>query len=144
MRLTPRLVLLTSRAPRLAWALLRLVALVQAFRQVGRRSMLRFTPAGKLLLLFYAFSLFFVMDTRATMNYQLFALLLVLLLVSFFLAQRVRLAAGAVQARRVLPRTATAGSSLEYELLLRNTTQKEQASLQVLERLEPEHAARLL
>lgn len=144
MHLEHRLLLLESRSPRLAWGLLRLLALLQSFRQVGRRSMQRFTPAGKLLLLFYGFSLLFVMDTRATMNYQLFALLLVLLLISFFLAQRVRVPPGAMQARRVLPRTATAGVPLEYELLLRNTTGKKQASLQVLESLEPEHAARML
>jgi len=142
MRLRDRLLLLEDRRPRLARALLRVLLVAENFRQVGRRSMQRFTLAGKLLLGFYCFSLAFVVDTRATMNYQLFALLLCALFFSFFLSLRVRQREGTLQARRLLPRVAMAGTPLEYDLLLHNPGPGVQRSLEVLESLEPEHVAR--
>lgn len=143
MRLRDRVMLLEDNRPLTARLLLRLLLVADNFRQVGRRSMQRFTLAGKILLLCYGFSLLFVMDTRATMNYQLFALLLCMLFISFFLSLRVRLASGMLQVRRLLPRVATAGAPLEYELALRNTGTREQRSLAVLESLEPEHVQAL-
>lgn len=138
MRLEDHLLLLQVRLPRLAAVFSRLSRLARDFRQVGRRSMQRFTPVGKLLLGFYTVSLIFVVDTRATMNYQIFALLLALLLLCFFLAWRVRLPQGTLETRRILPRASNAGVPLEYDLVLSNHSGNAQRGLQVFESLEPE------
>ncbi len=119
--------------PALRDLLRRLAALRAAFHEVGQRSMLRFTPLGKTVLGCYALSLFFVMNTGATMNYQLFALFLALLILGFCLAQRPRLRAAHFRLLRDLPSTAVVGSPLEYAMTLRNTSDQWQRSLQLLE-----------
>lgn len=124
----------------LARAGLRVLQGYRRFTEVGRRSMQRFTPVGKTLLWLYMASLFFVVDTRATMNFQLFALLLAALCCGFVAALLMGVKPGVISARRILPRFATAGAPLEYDIVLRNTSNRLQRSLRVVESLLPEHA----
>lgn len=90
----------------------------------------RFTTAGKLVLLGYGVTIFFVVDTRATLNYQLFGLCIALLFfaVALGLARR-----GSFGVRRVLPRHATAGVPLRYAVRLTNTADKPAQSLELAE-----------
>ena len=125
-----------AEAPRLTRLLTRLAAVYASFRLVGSRSMQRFTPLGKLLLATYGLSLFFVMDTRSTMNFQMFALLLVLLVVSFCLSYWFAPHVRGIELQRIFPRSIQAGTSLEYVVLLRNTGDTPQKGLHVLDQLQ--------
>ena len=124
-----------AEAPRLTRLLTRLAAVYASFRLVGSRSMQRFTPLGKLLLATYGLSLFFVMDTRSTMNFQMFSLLLVLLVVSFCLSYWFAPHVRGIELQRIFPRSIQAGTSLEYVVLLRNTGDTPQKGLHVLDQL---------
>jgi uncharacterized protein (DUF58 family) len=118
----------------------RMLAMYRVFRQVGRRSMQRFTPAGRFVLWAYVASLVFVVNTRRTMNYQIFSLLLTLLVVAFAASRFRRLSTEEFSVRRVTPRLATAGAPLRYTLVLHNNGDAPQRSVTFLESLEPEHA----
>ncbi len=118
----------------------RLLAMYRVFRHVGRRSMQRFTPAGRFVLWAYVASLVFVVNTRRTMNYQIFSLLLTLLVVAFVASRFRRVQPEAFSVRRVTPRLATAGAPLRYTLVLHNNWDAPQRSVTFLESLEPEHA----
>lgn len=118
----------------------RMLAMYRVFRQVGRRSMQRFTPAGRFVLWAYVASLVFVVNTRRTMNYQIFSLLLTLLVVAFVASRFRRLSTEEFSVRRVTPRLATAGAPLRYTLMLHNNGDAPQRGLTFLESLEPEHA----
>ncbi len=118
----------------------RMLAMYRVFRQVGRRSMQRFTPTGRFVLWAYVASLVFVVNTRRTMNYQIFSLLLTLLVIAFVASRFRRIQPDELAVRRVTPRLATAGEPLRYTLVLRNNGSAPQRSLTLLESLEPEHA----
>ena len=92
-----------------------------------------FTKAGGLVLGGLVVAGVFGIDTRKTLAYQLFSLLLVLLLLAvisswFF---RVRLTA-----RRELPQFATVGETLHYQVQVQNHTQKLQHSLTLQENVK--------
>lgn len=87
----------------------------------------RFTPAGKLVLLGYGITIFFVVDTRATLNYQLFGLLIALLIFAVPLGLMRK---GGFAVQRMLPRHATVGIPLRYVVQLRNTGPREVRSLE--------------
>jgi len=92
-----------------------------------------FTKAGGLVLGGLVVAGVFGIDTRKTLAYQLFSLLLVLLLLAvisswFF---RVRLTA-----RRELPQFATVGETLHYQVQVQNHTQKLQRSLTLQENVK--------
>ncbi len=118
----------------------RILVVYQGFAHVGRRSMQLFTPTGRYMLWAYVATLLFVVDTRLTMNYQLFSLLLTLLIVSFCISRIRRTPSTAFTVRREVPQVVTAAEPLSYTLVLRNNGDKEQRSLALLESLEPEHA----
>lgn len=86
----------------------------------------RFTAAGKLVLLGYGVTIFFVVDTRTTLNYQIFGLLIALLLFAVSLGLMRK---GSFSLRRMLPRHATVGVPLRYVVQIRNMGLVETRSL---------------
>lgn len=95
----------------------------------------RFTKAGLLVLTGLIVAGVFGIDTRQNLAYQLFSLLLVLLLLAiinswFF---RIRLTA-----RRHLPEIATVGKPLRYDVQVQNHTPKRQRDLTLRENLKIE------
>ncbi|KHD05874.1 hypothetical protein PN36_06350 [Candidatus Thiomargarita nelsonii] len=93
----------------------------------------RFTKIGLLLLASSIAAGVFGIDTRQNLAYQLFSILLALLLLGIFSSWffRVRLTA-----RRDLPRLATVGESLHYQVQVQNHTQKQQQSLILRENIK--------
>jgi uncharacterized protein (DUF58 family) len=93
----------------------------------------RLTPAGRLVAGALLAAMVFGPNTRLTVAYQAFTLLLALLAVATVLAIRspVRL-----EARRLLPRFATVGEPFAYRLLVRNPEPAPQTGLSLLEDLE--------
>jgi len=93
----------------------------------------RFTPLGQALLMGLVVSAIVGLDTKQTMAYQAFTLLLSVLLIelagSLFFRCRLRI-------RRITPRFGTAGEPLEYRLEIRNQTGKIQRGLVLFEDLE--------
>jgi uncharacterized protein (DUF58 family) len=93
----------------------------------------RLTPAGRLVLGALLAAMVFGPNTRLTVGYQAFALLLALLAVGAVCAlARPR----PLEVRRRLPRYATAGEPLTYQLVVRNATARRRAGLSILEDLE--------
>jgi len=86
----------------------------------------RFTPAGGLVLSGLIAAGVFGIDTRQTLAYQLFSLLLALLLLaiisSWFIRQR-------LTAQRELPKFATVGEPLSYRIQVQNHTDKLQLGI---------------
>lgn len=93
----------------------------------------RLTPAGRLVAGALAAALVFGPNTRLTVGYQAFALLLALLVVAGLWAL---VAPPRLEARRRLPRYATAGERLTYQVLLRTRGARAVAGLSILEDLE--------
>jgi len=93
----------------------------------------RFTKAGTILLIATFVSAMIGLDTRATVIYQAFSFLFILLLISFVwsLFFRIRLTA-----TRLLPQFGTAGERIEYRINIRNNTQKLQKGLLLLDNVE--------
>lgn len=88
---------------------------------VKRRLSQKMSPAGRVLLVFSLLAILFGFNTRMTMIYQLAALSVALLLVSFPLS---RFCVPVVYVRRMLPDTCTAGEKLTYLLQLKNDGSK--------------------
>jgi uncharacterized protein (DUF58 family) len=90
----------------------------------------RFTPIGQALLIGLLVSALVGLDTKQTMAYQAFTLLLSVLLiemvVSLFFGCR-------LSVMRILPRFGTAGEPLEYQLVIHNQTVKNQSGLVLFE-----------
>lgn len=93
----------------------------------------RFTKAGLLILSGWMAAGIFGIDTRKTLAYQLFSLLLALLLLAILASGffRVRLTA-----QRKLPQFATVGETLHYQVQIQNDTPKLQRSLTLRENLK--------
>ena len=95
--------------------------------------MQRFTPAGKAV--FAGLVLFAVigLDTKQTMAYQAFTLLLAMLAVEmiFSLFFRIRF-----RASRILPRFGSAGDPLEYRIIVHNPSDRVQNGLWLFENIE--------
>jgi len=93
----------------------------------------RFTPAGKALLIGLVASAIVGLDTKQTMAYQAFTLLLSILLIelagSLFFRCRLSI-------KRMMPRFGTAGEPLEYRLEIHNQTGKIQHGLVLFEDLK--------
>jgi len=106
------------------------------FRQVGERTRRRVTREGVFVLAGYIVALFFVVNTRSNMNFQIFALLLSLFAVANVACLFVRLRGFA--ARRTLPPYAAAGEPLAYELQVQNKGQTPQDDLLVFENVASE------
>lgn len=90
----------------------------------------RFTLAGRLLLGGLIAAGIFGVDTRQTLAYQLFSLILALLLIAFFSSAFSRLR---LNARRELPRFVTVGETAHYRVYLYNDIKHPQVNLSLLE-----------
>jgi uncharacterized protein (DUF58 family) len=97
-------------------------------RRVGER----LTPAGRLVLGGAAAAAVVGLDTTRTVGYQLFCLLLALLLTATVLARPVP---AGLRARRRLPRCATAGEPLRYRVALEHGGRRPVAGLVLGEEL---------
>jgi uncharacterized protein (DUF58 family) len=93
----------------------------------------RLTPGGRLVAGAMVAALVFGPNTRLTVGYQAFALLLALLVVA---AVGALVPPPVVDVRRRLPRHATAGERLTYHLLLRRRRARPVAGLSILEDLD--------
>ena len=93
----------------------------------------RLTPAGRLVAGALLGALVFGPNTRLTVGYQAFTLLLVLLAVAGAWAL---VAPPRLDVRRRLPRYATAGETLTYQLLLRNRGARPVRGVSLLEDLD--------
>jgi len=89
-----------------------------------------FTNAGMVVLGGWVAAAVFSADTRQSMAYQLFALLIALLIVAWLSSWLFRIH---LKAQRFLPRFATVGESLTYQVRIYNHTQSWQRSLTLLE-----------
>jgi len=95
----------------------------------------RLTPAGRLVAGTAFAAAIAGVDTHQTLTYQAFTFLAATLLVSAVLALALGLGRGArLEARRSLPRYATAGEPLAYAIEVRNTGSRMLADLEVRER----------
>jgi uncharacterized protein (DUF58 family) len=93
----------------------------------------RLTPAGRLVAGAWLAALVFGPNTRLTVGYQAFTLLLALLVLAAVCAL---VAPPRLDVRRRLPRYATAGERLTYHVVLRNGGARPAAGLSILEDLE--------
>jgi uncharacterized protein (DUF58 family) len=93
----------------------------------------RLTPAGRLLAAALVGAMVFGPNTRLTVSYQAFTLMLALLALAAVLAVR---GPRGLEARRRLPRFGTVGEPLTYHVLLRNGGRAPHAGLSLLEDLE--------
>jgi len=93
----------------------------------------RFTPMGQALLIGLVVSAIIGIDTKQTMAYQAFTLVLAVFLIemagSLFFRCRLSI-------RRIMPRFGTAGEPLEYRFEIHNQTGKVQSGLVLFEDLD--------
>ncbi len=92
----------------------------------------RFTPAGMLVLTLFVCAGALGAEMDQTVAYQLFALLLALLLVAMIAATFFH---GRFTVRRVLPRFGSVGQALAYHIVVRNETSHDHPSLETLDEL---------
>ncbi|MEW6305352.1 MAG: DUF58 domain-containing protein [Verrucomicrobiota bacterium] len=92
----------------------------------------RFTAAGLMVLLGILISAALGLDTNASMAYQAFVLLSLLLLAAAFSCRFLRVP---FDARRALPRFGSAGQPMPYRVTIRNRTARVQAGLAVFDDL---------
>ena len=111
-------------------ALFRNFNIIYRFSQWTRK---RFTPAGQLVLGGLVFSGIFGIDTRQTMSFQVFSLLLALLILAVLSCLVFR---GRFTVKRHLPEYATAGIPVKYQMTLTNLTNKKQSSLKIIDALD--------
>jgi uncharacterized protein (DUF58 family) len=93
----------------------------------------RLTPAGKLAAVVLVGAMVFGPNTRLTVSYQAFTLVLALLTLAALLSVR---PPRAVHARRRLPRFATVGEPLTYHVIVSNPGAEARPGLSLLEDLE--------
>jgi uncharacterized protein (DUF58 family) len=93
----------------------------------------RLTPAGKLVAAALIGAMVFGPNTRLTVSYQAFTLLLALLVLAALLSVR---GPRGLEARRRLPRFGTVGEPLTYRVQVRNPGGAARAGLTLLEDLE--------
>ncbi|TAN52516.1 MAG: DUF58 domain-containing protein [Methylococcaceae bacterium] len=95
----------------------------------------RFSPLGHLLLFILLAAGVFGFNTRAAATYQLFTLLCALFGLAWLWSRLGRRAPIALEAERRLPRYATVGTALRYELILHNTGKRSQRGLSLRDTL---------
>ena len=93
----------------------------------------QFTPGGLLVLGGLVTSAVVGLDTNQTVAYQIFTLLLALLILSFAWRMFFR---PTFSAYRNLPRFGTVGEPFPYRIVLKNLSKKTQAGLQIEEQVE--------
>src|SRR5947208_14554059 len=92
----------------------------------------RFTRAGSLALSVLGAAVVIGLDTNRTVGYQIFTLVLALVIISVASSLVFR---GRFSARRVLPRFASVGVPLSYRVAIANETGRRQEGLVLLEEL---------
>ena len=92
----------------------------------------RFTFAGIILLLSIITSALLGIDTNKTTAYEIFTLLLSILIIAIFVTFFSKIK---INLSRKLPRFCTAGESIKYTITLENLTSREMTSLSISENL---------
>jgi len=90
----------------------------------------KFTPAGKFVLALLFISALLGIDTYTSMVYQIFSILLPLVIISFILSFRKK---NSLTATRSLPDIATAGRDLDYSVIIKNRLDKIQKNFTLME-----------
>jgi uncharacterized protein (DUF58 family) len=111
------------------------------YREVAERTGRRITSPGMFVLSGYAAALFYVINTRSSMNFQLFSLLLALFVAAHLASLFVRLRS--FSAARRLPSYGAVGEPLEYTASVRNEGPRAQTELLVYENARLESGAGL-
>jgi uncharacterized protein (DUF58 family) len=93
----------------------------------------RFTPAGKAVLTAVVLSAIVGLDTKQTMAYQAFTLLVAILAVEMIFSLFFRLR---FRAHRILPRFGSAGDAFEYQVVVHNLSDRVQHGLWLFENFE--------
>lgn len=93
----------------------------------------RFTPAGTMILLTIPVAGVFGFDTRTTLSFQIFSITLCLLIISILTSLFFR---GKFTIERTLPEYGTVGIPLNYSCTIKNTTNKAERGLVLIEDLE--------
>lgn len=109
------------------------------YREVAERTGRRITSAGVFVLSGYAAALFYVINTRSSMNFQLFSLLLALFVAAHAASLFVRLRA--FSALRRLPAYGAVGEPLEYTARVLNEGKKTQTELLLFDNARLESGA---
>ena len=112
--------------PRIFYFILSLISSLQ------RRRRRRLTSAGVLIVGALIASAISGLDTNQTMNYQLFTLLLCLLVVSIIFTFFFR---GRFNFKRKLPRLGTVGVPVNYKLIIRNHSKKVESGLSIFDEI---------
>lgn len=102
---------------------------IHRFSQWSRKKL---TPAGTLIFMGLMFSGVFGIDTRQTLSFQIFSLLLSLLLISFIFSLFFR---GRFTIQRELPDYCTVGQTMQYRLNIKNESPSTQKDLSIVEEL---------
>ena len=101
-----------------------------AFYSLSRRRKRRFTSAGILVLVTIFITAGLGIDTNQSLIYQIFAFLLPLLITSLMIAWIMNFfSQSPCKIERKLPRFATVGEQLTYEILFHNLTNRKQKGL---------------
>jgi hypothetical protein len=104
--------------------------LMYSFRKWRTR---QFTPVGQAVLAGLVLSAIVGLDTKQTMAYQAFTLLLAIVLIDMISSLFFRCR---FSANRILPRFGSAGDSLEYRVVIQNQTGRTQHGLWLFENFE--------
>ncbi len=107
--------------------------LYRLFRRSGKWKEQRLTQGGRLLLIMLFFSGLIGLNTSLSLVYQVFALLLALLLIAIAWTPFFHLH---LDVTRVLPQFGTAGELLEYRLLVMSRSSRTQRGLLVTEQTD--------
>jgi uncharacterized protein (DUF58 family) len=108
---------------------MRFFSLIYRYSRWLRR---RFTRTGYFVLGGFTIAGALGFDTTQSMSYQIFTLLLAVLIISFSLTLRIRIP---VNVHRNLPRFATVGESCDYTIILKNDSEKHQVDLLLCDNL---------
>jgi len=103
--------------------------IIHRFSQWSRKKL---TSAGTLIFLGLIFSGVFGIDTRQTLSFQIFSLLLSLLLISFLFSLFFR---GRFSIQRELPDYCTVGQTMQYRVNIKNESRFTQEDLSIVEEL---------
>lgn len=103
--------------------------IIHRFSQWSRKKL---TSAGTLIFLGLIFSGVFGIDTRQTLSFQIFSLLLSLLLISFLFSLFFR---GRFSIQRELPDYCTVGQTMQYRVNIKNESRFAQEDLSIVEEL---------
>jgi len=104
-------------------------AILHRFSQWSRKKL---TSAGTLIFLGLIFSGVFGIDTRQTLSFLIFSLLLSLLLISFLFSLFFR---GRFSIQRELPDYCTVGQTMQYRVNIKNESRFAQEDLSIVEEL---------